>query len=136
MGFGYCRKIKSGWLFVEGASDHQVLTYCEIVALGIPGAATFKAEMTPALLPFTDIAIVQEPEKGGEQFVGSIKVALNTAEYKGTVKAGPLSKKDPRALWLKLKEKEQLKAGIRASDRSHSVYRALSAGTAHQRFTE
>jgi len=71
MGFGYCRKIKSGWLFVERAGDHQVLTYCEIVALGIPGAAAFKAEMTPALLPFTDIAIVQEPEKAGEQFVAA-----------------------------------------------------------------
>ena len=41
----------------------RVLAYCGIVALGIPGVGAFKPEMTPALLPFAEIVIIQEPEK-------------------------------------------------------------------------
>jgi hypothetical protein len=92
---------KERLLLVEGASDVHVLTYCGVSALGIPGASNFKPEMVSALLPFDELALIQEPEKAGEKFVSSITAALKAAEYKGVVKAVSLPEKDPRALWLK-----------------------------------
>lgn len=101
-------------LLVEGESDTQVCWFNQTPALGVPGATTFKKEWAPLLLPFSLIAIIQEPGPAGEGFVKSICAALKGASYQGTVKAASLSEKDPRDLWLKSGErfKEELEAAI------------------------
>jgi hypothetical protein len=104
--------LKGRLVIVEGASDMHVLTYSGIAALGIPGATSFKPEMVSALLPFGELALIQEPGKAGEQFVSSITAALKSAEYKGGVKAVSLLEKDPRALWLKSKDKARFAAEL------------------------
>jgi CHC2 zinc finger/Protein of unknown function (DUF3631) len=97
---------------VEGASDVHVLAYSDIAALGIPGASNFKPEMVPSLLPFNELALIQEPGPGGEKFIGSITNALKNAEYKGVVRAVTLPEKDSRALWLTSKDKAQFTAAL------------------------
>ncbi|MBI4490234.1 MAG: DUF3631 domain-containing protein [Deltaproteobacteria bacterium] len=101
-------------LLVEGESDTQVCWFNQTPALGIPGAQAFKAEWTSRLLPFSLIAIIQEPGEAGEKFVKSIGAALKEANYRGQVKAVTLSEKDPRDLWLKHGQrfKEELEAAI------------------------
>jgi ribosomal protein L19 len=103
---------KGRLVVVEGASDVHVLVYCGIPALGIPGASNFKPEMASTLLPFDDLVIIQEPGEAAEKFVSSITEALKKAEYKGAVRAVSLSEKDPRALWLKSKDKARFTAEL------------------------
>lgn len=104
-------------LLVEGESDTQVCWFNKTPALGVPGATTFKKEWASLLLPFSLIAIIQEPGPAGEGFVKSICAALKGASYQGTVKAASLSEKDPRDLWLKNGErfKEELEAAVARS---------------------
>src|SRR5262249_26468690 len=85
-------------IVVEGASDVHVLAFCNISALGIPGAGNFKPEMVSSLLPFAELALIQEPGVAGEKFISSITEAIRAAEYKGTVRAVSLAEKDPRSL--------------------------------------
>lgn len=101
-------------LLVEGESDTQVCWFNQTPALGIPGAQAFKKEWASLLLPFSLIAIIQEPGVAGEKFVKSITGALKEASYQGQVKAVSLSEKDPRDLWLKHGErfKEEMEAAI------------------------
>lgn len=101
-------------LLVEGESDTQVCWFNQTPALGVPGATAFKKEWASMLLPFSLIAIIQEPGEAGEKFVKSIGAALKEANYRGQVKAVTLSEKDPRDLWLKYGErfKEELEAPI------------------------
>ena len=103
---------KTRLVVVEGASDVHVLAYSDIPALGIPGASNFKPEMASSLLPFSELALIQEPGDGGEKFISSITAALKNAEYKGIVRAVSLPEKDPRALWLKSKDKAQFTAAL------------------------
>jgi hypothetical protein len=97
---------------VEGPSDVHVLTHCGIAALGIPGASNFKPEMVSHLLPFNELALIQEPGEGGEKFIQSITKALKNADYKGVVRAVTLPEKDPRALWLTSRDKTQFVAAL------------------------
>lgn len=101
-------------LLCEGASDVQVCWFNQIPALGIPGASAFKPEWVSLLLPFPELAIIQEPGEAGEKFVRSICAALKEASYRGQIKAVILPEKDPRDLWLKCGErfKEELEAAI------------------------
>ena len=103
---------KTRLVVVEGASDVHVLAYSDIPALGIPGASNFKPEMASSLLPFAELALIQEPGEAGEKFISSITAALKDAEYKGIVRAVSLPEKDPRALWLKSKDKAQFTAAL------------------------
>jgi hypothetical protein len=98
---------KTRLLVVEGASDVHVLAQIGITALGIPGASNFKPELVSSLLPFSELALIQEPGEPGAKFVSSIVTALKDAEYKGVVRAVSLPKKDPRALWLQSKDVAQ-----------------------------
>lgn len=104
-------------LLCEGASDVHVCWFHGIPALGIPGAGCFKAEWVGLLLPFSEIAIIQEPGEAGGKFVKSITDALKGANYQGQVKAVSLAEKDPRDLWLKRGErfKDELEAAIEAA---------------------
>lgn len=101
-------------LLVEGESDTQVCWFNQTPALGIPGAQAFKKEWASILLPFSLIAIIQEPGEAGEKFVKSIADALKQANYQGQVKTVSLSEKDPRDLWLKHggRFKEELETAI------------------------
>lgn len=101
-------------LLCEGASDISVCWFNQIPALGIPGASAFKPEWVSLLLPFPELAIIQEPGEAGEKFVKSICAALKEASYQGQVKAVTLPEKDPRDLWLKhgTRFKEELEAAI------------------------
>lgn len=92
-------------LLCEGASDVQACWRNQVPALGIPGASSFKAEWVSLLLPFPEIAIIQEPGDAAEKFVKSICAALKEAGFEGQVKAVSLPEKDPRDLWLKYGEK-------------------------------
>jgi CHC2 zinc finger len=103
---------KTRLVLVEGPSDVHVLTHCGVVALGIPGASSFKPAMASSLLPFAELALIQEPGLGGEKFIESITKALKDAEYKGIVRAVSLPEKDPRALWLKSRDKVQFTAAL------------------------
>jgi hypothetical protein len=99
-------------LVVEGASDVQVCAFNDIAAVGAPGADTFKPEWAPMLLSFREIIISKEPGDGGETFVKKVCSALKTAQYSGAVKVVSFSEKDPRDLWLRLKDNQQFKAAI------------------------
>src|SRR5215470_6828101 len=93
------------WLvIVEGESDTHVLAYNDIAALGVPGAGNFRKEFATALLPFSELVLIQEPGNAGVAFIESIKAALKEAKYQGTVRAVSLPEKDPRALWLTCKD--------------------------------
>jgi len=92
-------------LLVEGESDVQVCWYNKVPALGVPGATNFKSEWASVLLPFPEIAIIQEPDKAGGGFAKDIVSKLRGANYQGQVKAVCLPEKDVRDLWLKHGEK-------------------------------
>ena len=103
---------KSRLFVVEGASDVHVLAHCGFAALGIPGTGTFKPEMASSLLPFAELVLIQEPDKAGEGLVSTIVKELKAATYGGTVKAVSLPDKDPRGLWLKVKDQVQFTADL------------------------
>jgi Protein of unknown function (DUF3631) len=87
-------------LLVEGPSDVQVLWFNKIPAMGAPGADSFKPDWTRLILPFAEIVLIEETDKGGPVFVKKITDALVSENYQGTVKAVQLPKKDIRDLWL------------------------------------
>ena len=87
-------------LLVEGASDVQVLWFNKVPAMGIPGANAFKPDWTRLLLPFSEIVMIEETDKGGPVFVKKITDALAGENYQGTVRAVRLAKNDVRDLWL------------------------------------
>jgi uncharacterized membrane protein len=62
-------------VLVEGESDAQTLWYHDIPALGIPGAATWKAEWARGLKGLA-VYVWQEPDDGGQDFVGRIGETL------------------------------------------------------------
>jgi hypothetical protein len=62
-------------VLVEGESDAQTLWHYGIPALGIPGAATWKAEWGTYLDGLT-IYLWQEPDEGGQTFAQTIGKAL------------------------------------------------------------
>jgi hypothetical protein len=101
-------------IVVEGASDVHVLSYCGCAALGVPGAGNFKSEMASHLLPFLELVLIQEPGPGGEGFVNSIVDALKAADYKGEIRVLSLPVKDPRELWVSLKDRERFTANLEA----------------------
>jgi len=70
-------------LLVEGESDTQVCWFNQTPALGVPGATAFKKEWASMLLPFSLIAIIQEPDEAGEKFVKSTCAVLKEANYQG-----------------------------------------------------
>lgn len=97
-------KETKGVVLCEGASDVQVCWFNQIPTMGVPGASAFKTKWVSLLLPFPELAIIQERGPAGQSFVKSITGALKEAGYKGQVKAVSLSEKDPRDLWLKCGE--------------------------------
>ncbi len=97
---------------VEGESDTHVLTFCDVPALGVPGAGNFKKEFATSLLPFAEIIVIQEPGEAAEKFVATITAALKAEKYQGIVKAVTLPEKDPRALWLTSRDKAQFTATL------------------------
>ncbi|MDD3251785.1 MAG: DUF927 domain-containing protein [Lachnospiraceae bacterium] len=76
---------KQGYaVIVEGESDTQTLWYLKFAALGVPGAANFKAKMVPKLQDLK-LYIHIEPDKGGETFLQKITQILREGEFIGHV---------------------------------------------------
>jgi hypothetical protein len=110
--------VKRVWL-CEGASDVQACWFNDVKAIGAPGADTFKAEWATMLLSFAEIAIIQEPGKGGETFVQKVTQGLKAVSYQGIVKAVSLAEKDPRDLWVK--RGQAFKGGLETATHNAAV---------------
>ena len=67
------------WL-VEGESDAQTLWLYDEPALGIPGAATWKASWTNMLPEGIDLYIWHEPDQGGDTLVSMLATSLPDAK--------------------------------------------------------
>jgi len=83
-------------LLVEGETDLAAATQCGILALGIPGAATFRKEWAQHLEPFSTIYVWQEPGQSGTTFVASAVRALGHTRV--LIVAAPSQAKDPAEL--------------------------------------
>lgn len=94
---------KAGWaILVEGESDTQTLWWLKFPALGVPGAANFKAKMVPKLQDLR-LYIHVEPDKGGETFLQKVTQTLKEAEFIGEVytwSCQGMGVKDPSQLFL------------------------------------
>lgn len=94
---------QAGWaILVEGESDTQTLWWLKFPALGVPGAANFKAKMVPKLQDLR-LYIHVEPDKGGETFLQKVTQTLKEAEFIGEVytwSCQGMGVKDPSQLFL------------------------------------
>ena len=95
-------------LLVEGESDTQTLWFLKFPALGVPGAANFKAKMVPKLQDLK-LYIHVEPDKGGETFLAKVTQILREGEFIGKVykwSCRAFGVKDPSELYIKDGEEE------------------------------
>jgi hypothetical protein len=76
-------------VLVEGESDAQTLWYHEILALGIPGAATWKPEWA-SYFDGLSVYVWREPDSGGATFIDKIGTSIPDAR----VIAAPDGRKD------------------------------------------
>ncbi|MCI8407562.1 MAG: DUF927 domain-containing protein, partial [Oscillospiraceae bacterium] len=93
---GYC-------VLVEGESDTQSLWYMGIPAIGIPGAAMFKAEHTDYFKGLK-LYIHQEPDTGGQTFTDKLFRCLHDGGFTGEVyrwECKSLGEKDPSDIFIK-----------------------------------
>ncbi len=71
---------EAGWmLLVEGESDSHTAWLYDVPALGIPGAATWKAEWA-AHLQGIDVYVWREPDQGGDTFIQRLQRDLPGAK--------------------------------------------------------
>ena len=85
----------------------------DIAALGIPGASNFKPEMVSSLLPFNELALIQEPGPRQREVLLEASLTLSRMlSTKSVVRAITLPEKDSRALWLTSKDKAQFTAAL------------------------
>ncbi len=98
-------------ILVEGESDTHTLWYLKFPALGVPGAANFNARMVPKLQGLK-LYIHQEPDQGGQTFVGKICRVLKEEGFTGEVYSWSCEQfgvKDPSDLYLKEGAEEAIK---------------------------
>lgn len=72
-------------IIVEGESDTQTLTYCDIPAIGVAGANMFKQSFSNSLLKQNAIYINNEGGEAGRQFVTSILRKMRADSYTGKI---------------------------------------------------
>ena len=86
-------------VIVEGESDCHTLWHHAFLAVGVPGATSFKAKWLTHFAEINTLYIVIEPDAGGEQMLGWI--AKQPQVFKDRVQLVRLSEqKDPSALHL------------------------------------
>ncbi len=94
---------QKGWvILVEGESDAQSLWYMGLPALGVAGAAMFKAEQAAALNGLA-LYLHKEPDKGGDTFITKVLRELRDGGFSGKVlkwECSFLGVKDPSDLYL------------------------------------
>lgn len=82
-------------LLVEGESDCHVCWHHDVLALGVPGANSWRSTWIP-LLEGREVYVWQEPDEGGEQFVAAVTEDLPEAK----VIQAPSDAEDPADLHL------------------------------------
>ena len=90
-------------ILCEGESDTQTLTYLTFPALGVPGAAFFKAEWADFLQDMK-VYIHKEPDAGGDTFFNKVRENLRKGGFIGecyVFGCGKYDAKDPSELYLK-----------------------------------
>lgn len=96
-------------ILVEGESDTQSLWYMELSALGVAGAAMFKAAQA-ALLQDLKVYIHQEKDNGGETFFRKVTDGLREYGFIGEVyrfSCGQVPEcKDPSDIFIKFGKKD------------------------------
>jgi hypothetical protein len=93
---------KAGWVvLVEGESDTQTLWYHGILALGIPGADTWKKGWADYLDGIEKVYVIVEPDKGGETLRD--KLAATTA-IRDRIYLAELGEKDASSFYLSNRE--------------------------------
>ncbi len=109
-------------ILVEGESDAQSLWYMGLPALGVAGAAMFKAEQAAALNGLT-LYIHKEPDKGGDTFITKVLRELRDGGFSGTVlkwECSLLGVKDPSDLYLahgRAKGTEMIRSALSKAER-------------------
>lgn len=89
-------------ILAEGESDTQTLWFLKLAALGVPGAANFKAKMVPKL-DGLKLYIHVEPDRGGDTFLGKVCRILHEEGYAGEVyrwSCRQFGVKDPSDLYM------------------------------------
>lgn len=94
----------------EGESDAQTLWFCNIQALGVPGATNFKEAWCDKLNGL-DIYLHVEPDEGGKNFKADMLKKLHGGGFGGkvfTFTCGSCGVKDPSELFISIgKEKTE-----------------------------
>lgn len=96
-------------ILVEGESDSQTIWYHEMLALGVPGASTFRKAWAE-LLDGVDIYIHKEPDDGGQVFYNKVCDAFIEAGTKNNLYVfGTPGFKDPSDLHINDEENFKIK---------------------------
>ncbi len=115
-------------VLVEGESDAQSLWYMGIKALGVPGAAMFRASMAEKLKGLK-IYIHREPDKGGEIFLEKVTKLLRECGLKGELYQFSCSAieglKDPSDLYRRFGRKEGGKKILELLEKAEAVDTSL-----------
>ena len=87
-------------VFVEGETDFLTLLLHGYHSLGIPGSEMVKTTLTSShLTGITQLYIIQEPDKAGQQFVDTITELLQSWNWNGSASVVSLpNAKDPNEL--------------------------------------
>lgn len=96
-------------VLVEGESDAQTLWHLGVPALGVPGAAAYRAEWTERLTGIPKLYLHIEPDSGGKTFRELMIKKLAEGGYAGELyefSCAALGKKDPSELYLSSGEAE------------------------------
>lgn len=94
---------KKGWaILVEGESDTQSLWYMGLPALGVAGAAMFKAEQAETLQGLK-LYVHKEPDQGGNTFTKKVYRGLKDGGFTGEIyqwECAALDAKDPSQVYI------------------------------------
>ncbi len=94
---------KKGWaILVEGESDTQSLWYMGLPALGVAGAAMFKAEQAETLQGLK-LYVHKEPDQGGNTFTEKVYRGLKDGGFTGEIyqwECAALDAKDPSQVYI------------------------------------
>jgi hypothetical protein len=91
-------------IIVEGESDCHTLWQNSIAAFGVPGAGAWKREWGSYLDGIEQVFVVQEPDRGGADFVRNIaKKSPGLVQRIRVIRFEGIGLKDPSALHIKIK---------------------------------
>jgi hypothetical protein len=108
-------------VLVEGESDAQTLWYHDIAALGIPGAANWKAEWAELLEGIEKIYVIKEPDQGGEALLRRLVACESIREQLYVLE--PREYEDASGLYLD--DPEEFKQRVGAALKGATLYREL-----------